>query len=255
MKNLSFYHWFTALFGAVFFHALLAVSWPTDETSKIERSAGTPVTIVGSLSAFAEQKAAEEIVEEVTERIEEVAELEPLEPVVDPVPQVVEKELVSKEIEPNEQSELPDVKPKKKIKKVKPKKKKKKKKVKTAKRDKKKQKKRLAGKRLAALKKGGGARGRQKRKAGKAAMSNYRGRVQSHLARYKRKVTSSRGIVRVSFSLARSGAVRSVRVVRSSGSGALDRAAIAMVRRASHFPRIPAGGPLSMRFTISINYR
>lgn len=253
MKNLSFYHWFTALFGAVFFHALLALSWPIDATSKIERSAGAPVTIVGSLSAFAEQQAAEETVEEITEPIEEVSEVEPLEPVAKPVPQVVEKQIVSKEIKPDEQSELPAVKPKKKIEKTKVKKKKKK--IKKAKRDKKKQKKRLAGKRLAALKKGGGARGKQKRIAGKAAMSNYRGRVQSHLARYKRKVTSSRGIVRVSFSLARSGAVRSVRVVRSSGSGALDRAAIAMVRRASHFPRIPAGGPSSMRFTISINYR
>jgi|GEM_PF-3179596 len=254
MKNLSFYHWFTALFGAVLFHTLLAVSWPTDETSKIERSAGVPVTIVGSLSAFAEQKAAEEIVEEVTEPVEEVSEVEPLEPVVDPVPQIVEKELVSKEIEPNEQSELPAVKPKKEIKKTKPKKKKKKR-IKKATRDKKKQKRRLAGKRLAALKKGGGARGKQKRIAGKAVMSNYRGRVQSHLARYKRKVGSSRGRVVVSFSLARSGGVRGVRVVRSSGSGVLDRAAVAMVKRASPFPHIPAGGPSSMRFSVPISYR
>ncbi|GAA6212028.1 hypothetical protein NBRC116602_17690 [Hyphomicrobiales bacterium 4NK60-0047b] len=253
MKNLSFYHWFTALFGAVFFHALLAVSWPTDETSKIERSAGAPVTIVGSLSAFAEQKAVEEIVEEVTEPVEDVSEIEPLEPVTDPVPQVVEKQLVSKEIEPDEQSELPVIKPTKKIKKAKPKKKKKK--VKKTKKDKKKQKKRRAGKRLAALKKGGGARGKQKRIAGKAAMSNYRGRVQSHLARYKRKVGSSRGRVVVSFSLSRSGGVRGVRVVRSSGNGSIDRAAISMVKRASPFPRMPAGGPASMRFSVPISYR
>ncbi len=253
MKNLSFYHWFTALFGAVFFHALLAVSWPTDETSKIERSAGAPVTIVGSLSAFAEQKAVEEIVEEVTEPIEEVSEIEPLEPVAEPVPQVVEKQHVSKEIEPDEQSELPAIKPTKKIKKAKPKKKKKK--VKKSKKDKKKQKKRRAGKRLAALKKGGGARGKQKRIAGKAAMSNYRGRVQSHLARYKRKVGSSKGRVVVSFSLSRSGGVRGVRVVRGSGNGSIDRAAISMVKRASPFPRMPAGGPASMRFSVPISYR
>ncbi len=253
MKNLSFYHWFTALFGAVFFHALLAVSWPTDETSKIERSAGAPVTIVGSLSAFAEQKAVEETVEEVTEPVEEVSEVEPLEPVVEPVPQIVEKQIVSKEIEPNEQSELPAGKPKKKIKKAEPKKKKKK--VKKTKRDKKKQKKRRAGKRLAALKKGGGARGKQKRIAGKAAMSNYRGRVQSHLARYKRKVGSSKGRVVVSFSLSRSGGVRGVRVVRSSGNGSIDRAAVSMVKRASPFPRMPAGGPASMRFSVPISYR
>lgn len=253
MKNLSFYHWFTALFGAVFFHALLAISWPIDATSKIERSAGTPVTIVGSLSAFAEQQAAEETVEEVTEPVEEVSEVEPLEPVVEPIPQLVEKQIVSKEIEPDEQSELPVVKPKKKIEKAKPKKKKKK--VKKAKKDKKKQKKRRAGKRLAALKKGGGARGKQKRIAGKAAMSNYRGRVQSHLARYKRKVGSSKGRVVVSFSLSGSGGVRGVRVVRSSGNGSIDRAAISMVKRASPFPRMPAGGPASMRFSVPIRYR
>lgn len=254
MKNLSLYHWFVALFGAVFCHALLAFSWPTDETSKIERSAGAPVTIVGSLSAFAEQQPSEETIEEVVEPVEEVSEIEPIEPVEEPEPQVVEKELVSKEIEPDEQSELPTIKPKKEVKKTKPKKKKKKK-TKKAKKDKKKQKKRLAGKRLAALKKGGGAKGKQKRIAGKAAMSNYRGRVQSHLARYKRQVGSSRGRVVVSFTLARSGGVRGVRVVRSSGNGAIDRAALAMVRRASPFPRIPAGGPASMRFSVPISYR
>ena len=86
-------------------------------------------------------------------------------------------------------------------------------------------------------------------------MSNYRGRVQSHLARYKRKVGSSKGRVVVSFSLSRSGGVRGVRVVRSSGNGSIDRAAVRMVKRASPFPRMPAGGPASMRFSVPIRYR
>ncbi len=254
MKNFSLYHWFFAFCGAVLCHAIVSLGWLTDETSKIERSAGAPVTIVGSLSAFTEQQPTEETVEEVVEPIEEVSKIDPVEPVDEPVEEIVEKEIVTKELVPDEQSELPTVKPKKVIEKKKVKKKKKKK-TKKAKKDKKKQKKRLAGKRLAALKKGGGARGKQKRIAGKAAMSNYRGRVQSHLARYKRKVGSSRGRVVVSFTLARSGGVRGVRVVRSSGNGAIDRAALSMVRRASPFPKMPAGGPASMRFSVPISYR
>ena len=253
MKNLSFMHWVVAICGAIFCHGLLVFGWPVDQTSKIERSAGAPVAIVGSLTAFAEQQAVEETVEEIVEEQEEVSEIEPIEPVVDNVEEVAEKIIETKELTPDESSVVPTLKPKKLKKKVK--KKKKKKKTKKAKKDKKKQKKRLAGKRLAALKKGGGSRGKQKKIAGKAAMSNYRGRVQSHLARYKRRVGSSRGRVVVSFSLARSGGVRGVRIVSSSGVGAIDRAAISMVKRASPFPRIPAGGPSSMRFSVPISYR
>lgn len=252
MKNLSFMHWVVAICGAIFCHGLLAFGWPVNETSKVERSAGAPVAIVGSLTAFAEQQAAEETVEEVVETEEDVSEIEPLKPVDEQIEEIVEKEIASKELIPDESSVVPTLKPEKPKKKVK---KKKKKKTKKAKKDKKKQKKRLAGKRLAALKKGGGAKGKQKKIAGKAAMSNYRGRVQSHLARYKRRVGASKGRVVVSFSLARSGGVRGVRIVSSSGNGAIDRAAISMVKRASPFPRIPAGGPSSMRFSVPISYR
>lgn len=252
MKNLSFTHWIGAICGAIFCHGLLAFGWPVDETSKIERSAGAPVAIIGSLTAFAEQQPSEETIEEVVEEVEKVSEIEPIEPVVDKVEEVVEKTIETKELTADEHAVLPALKPEKPKKKVK---KKKRKKTKKAKKDKKKQKKRLAGKRLVALKKGGGAKGKQKKIAGKAAMSNYRGRVQSHLARYKRRVGASKGRVVVSFSLARSGGVRGVRLVRSSGNGAIDRAAISMVKRASPFPRIPAGGPSSMRFSVPISYR
>lgn len=253
MKHLSLYHWVIAVFGAVVCHALLAVSWNVVEAAKIEKSAGSPVTVIGSLSSFSEQQAAEETIEEVSETVDEVSEIEPLEDVVE---EIVEKEIETKALEPDEQSVVPTIKPKKEVKKVKPKKKKKKKrKTKKAKKDKKKQKKRLAGKRVAALRKGGGARGKQKKIAGRAAMSNYRGRVQSHLARYKRRVGSNRGRAVVSFSLSRSGSVRGVRLARSSGNGILDRAAISMVKRASPFPAMPAGGPSSQRFTVPISYR
>lgn len=251
MKNFSLYHWFSAFACALFCHAALAMAWfSTEAPPKIERSAGAPIEIIGSLALFApEQKAVEETIQDVVEPVEEdINEKAVQDPPIE--------EIKPKKIQELKDAILPKAVPKKKPKKKKVKKRRKKKlQKKYVKKDKHKRKKRRSGKRIAALQKGGGAKGKQSRLAG-AAISNYRGRVQSHLARYKRRLGGARkGTTVVGFSLARSGRVTSVNLVRSSGSSAIDRATLAMVRRASPFPPIPPGGPSRMRFTVPVAYR
>ena len=260
MNNLSFSQWSLAVCGAVLCHVALAINWWGSEPPKMERSAGAPIQIVGSLAAFAEQQAVKETVTELVEPIEEPDDV--------PVEDVNEVKPDEKPFEPKPVAELEPVedvdavaaipltsKPVKQAKKEVKKKKKVEKPKKVAKKAKKKQKKRLSKKRVAALQKGGGAKGRKKA-AGRAAIANYRGRVQSHLSRYKRSPGGGqRGRAVVSFSISRSGGVSGVRLVRSSGNAAIDRATLAMVRRASPFPPIPAGGPGRMRFSVPVSYR
>src|SRR5690606_20981524 len=80
--------------------------------------------------------------------------------------------------------------------------------------------------------------------SGNAALSNYPGKVVAKLRRvlrYPREAQRDRitGEVRVSFVVAESGAVSSIRVVASSGYPVLDRAAVETVQRAAPFPAIP----------------
>ncbi len=82
--------------------------------------------------------------------------------------------------------------------------------------------------------------------AGNADVSNYPGKVVSKLKRAVRRISSSvrRGAdrdVHVSFTVTASGALASVSVTRSSGSSALDNAALKAVRSAAPFPPIPDG--------------
>ena len=260
MHNFSFSQWSLAVCGAVLCHVVMAVNWFSPDPPKMERSAGAPIQIVGSLAAFAEQQSAEETVTELVEDVEdptevpveEISETKPdtqtfkPKPVTElkPVEDVEAKVVIPLTSKPVKQ-EKNKVQKKKKIKKLK----------KVAKKAKKKQKKRLSKKRVAALQKGGGAKGRKKA-AGRAAIANYRGRVQSHLSRYKRSPGGGqRGRTVVSFTISRSGGLSGVRLVRSSGNSAIDRATLAMVRRASPFPPIPAGGPGRMRFSVPVSYR
>ena len=90
----------------------------------------------------------------------------------------------------------------------------------------------------------GKSNGRKSSEAGNAAVSNYPGKVASKLRRALRypaeaKRQKLRGQVQVGFVVSASGGVRSIRVVVSSGSPVLDRAAIETVRRAAPFPNIP----------------
>ena len=256
MKSLTGVHWAAAFLGALFCHLALALSWEVNEPPKIEKSAGTPIELVGSLASLTHEQT-----------------LKAMEPTEDTPPLEAEPPREQKLEDPKPlektdlKSPLPIIEPKKareqppkKVLKEKPKEVKKIKKVekprKVKKSKKKENRKQKASTRQAARQKGGGAKGRKKRIAGRAAIANYRGRVQSHLARYKRRPGSNaRGTVVVSFTVRRSGGAIGIRLVRSSGNGAIDQAALSMVRRASPFPPIPAGGPSPMRFSVPVRYR
>ena len=95
--------------------------------------------------------------------------------------------------------------------------------------------------------------------AGNAAVTNYPGQVRSRISRTVRRIPASarrsaRGDVVVSFTVTASGALGGVSVARSSGSPALDKAAIEAVRRAAPFPPIPDGRK-SWPFTIPLGLR
>lgn len=104
----------------------------------------------------------------------------------------------------------------------------------------------------------GRTRSRRTNTAGRASFSNYAGLVAAHLRRYKHYPSSAggaTGVVMVAFSLSRGGSLQGVRLVRSSGNGALDQAAIAMVRRANPFPSIPADlNRSSATFSVPIRF-
>ena len=64
---------------------------------------------------------------------------------------------------------------------------------------------------------------------------------------------NARGAAVVAFSIAGSGGLSGVSLARSSGSAALDRAAIQVVQRAAPFPAPPAGAQRS--YSIQIKAR
>jgi periplasmic protein TonB len=90
---------------------------------------------------------------------------------------------------------------------------------------------------------------------GRVSASGYGARVRSMLARHK-PVAGARGSATVTFSIGRSGQLRSVRVSQSSGNARLDQMALATVRSAAPFPAPPAnlaaGGP---SYSIRIYFR
>jgi periplasmic protein TonB len=94
--------------------------------------------------------------------------------------------------------------------------------------------------------------GNRQSAAGNAAVSNYPGKIVSKLRRAAKR-QKLQGEVRVAFTVSANGSVGGVRVVRSSGSPVLDKAAIETVRRAAPFPAIPEGaGRSSWPFTVPL---
>ena len=97
--------------------------------------------------------------------------------------------------------------------------------------------------------------------AGNAAVSNYPGKIVSKLRRALRYPAAAerkkaRGEVQVSFTVSAGGGVGGVRVVRSSGSPVLDKAAVDAVRRAAPFPAIPEGaGRSNWPFTVPLAFK
>ena len=86
-----------------------------------------------------------------------------------------------------------------------------------------------------------------KRKSGKAtqganaAVSNYPGLVSRKIARQKRPKAATKAAAIVSFTIAASGAIAKIRIIKSSGSTKFDKSAVVLVRRASPFPKPPNG--------------
>lgn len=97
-----------------------------------------------------------------------------------------------------------------------------------------------------------GDRGRQSA-AGNAAASNYPGLVMRKLSRAGKPRVTARGTALVAFTISASGALATVSLARSSGSPALDQAAVQLVRGAGPFPEPPQGAQRS--FSIQIQGR
>ncbi len=97
--------------------------------------------------------------------------------------------------------------------------------------------------------------GRTAVRAGDGAVRSYGARVR---ARILSNSPSAGGVGRavVTFGVSGGGGLRFVRLARSSGSGALDQAAISAVRRSQPFPRPPQGASAAqLTFSISFNFR
>lgn len=96
-------------------------------------------------------------------------------------------------------------------------------------------------------------------RAARAVTGTYNGQVIAHLRRFQSypeaaRAAGVRGASTVNFRLARNGAVVAVSLARSSGNAILDQAAVAMVRRASPFPPIPAGYDGDGSFTAPVQF-
>jgi protein TonB len=97
--------------------------------------------------------------------------------------------------------------------------------------------------------------------AGNAAVSNYPGKVAAKLRRSVRGVSRparsrASNDVLDSFTVNAGGGLGGVRIARSSGSRELDKAALAIVRRAAPFPPIPPqSGRRNWAFTLPLGLR
>ena len=84
----------------------------------------------------------------------------------------------------------------------------------------------------------------------------YGSLVRARISRYRPRGSGRKCRVVVSFSLSRSGSLRSARIARSNCDAALARAALSAVRRASPYPRPPAGmSAAQLRFSIPFSFR
>ncbi|WP_341235241.1 TonB family protein [uncultured Sulfitobacter sp.] len=89
--------------------------------------------------------------------------------------------------------------------------------------------------------------------AGNAAVSNYPGQVMRRISRVGKPRVKSKGEAVIAFTISASGGLGGVSVARSSGSAALDQAALTLIRKAAPFPKPPAGA--RRQYTIKIKGR
>lgn len=85
---------------------------------------------------------------------------------------------------------------------------------------------------------------------GNVAAFNYPGKVMRRISRVPKPRVNSRGTTVVSFSISAGGGLARVSVARSSGSTALDQAAVRVIRKAAPFPKPPHGA--QRQFSIKI---
>jgi protein TonB len=91
-----------------------------------------------------------------------------------------------------------------------------------------------------------GAGGKTAEARGTASLSTYQSRLVAHLRRYRTYPSAARskrlqGTAVVSFTIDKVGRVVGTSLAKGTGHQILDREALAMVRRASPFPAMPAG--------------
>ncbi len=92
-----------------------------------------------------------------------------------------------------------------------------------------------------------------------AGLPNFAGALMSHLGRYKRypaeaQARRERGVAKVSFVVDRQGHVISSTLVQGSGSAALDRETLELLRRAEPLPAPPSDVP-GTQFAFSVPVR
>ena len=97
-----------------------------------------------------------------------------------------------------------------------------------------------------------GTGGRQQA-SGNAAASNYAGLVMRKLSRVGKPRVNARGAAMIAFTISANGGLASVSLARSSGSSALDQAALRLVKGAGPFPKPPQGA--GRHFSIQIKGR
>ncbi|MEQ9259799.1 MAG: TonB family protein [Roseovarius sp.] len=90
----------------------------------------------------------------------------------------------------------------------------------------------------------------QATQSGNAAASNYPGVVMQKISRVRRPQVGARGTAVVAFTIAPGGGLSGLSLAQSSGSGALDQAALGVIRRAAPFPAPPPGAQRSFSIRI-----
>jgi protein TonB len=92
---------------------------------------------------------------------------------------------------------------------------------------------------------------------------NWKSQVAARLERFKRypseaQARGEQGVAHLAFSVDRGGGVHHARIVRSSGSGALDQATLSLIERATPMPPPPpeiAGAQIAISVPIRYSIR
>jgi protein TonB len=101
-----------------------------------------------------------------------------------------------------------------------------------------------------------GAKSSGRVSASRGSVISYAAQVRAKVARNKPPGNGHRGVAQVSFGVSPSGGLSFARLARSSGSPALDRAALGAVHRAAPFGAPPAGASAAqLRFSIPFYFR